>query len=82
MSRRNFYLGLWAGRQIGVPEALLRSYAHSVVAADYEEPGHEDVIRKVVSDFAANGLVVTRDEIKRQLHRTQAIAARQFSMSD
>ena len=81
VSRRNFYLGLWAGRQLGIAEERLGEYAHSVVAADYEEPGPEDVIRKLARDFAANNLVVTREEVELQLCRTRAIAARQFAVS-
>jgi hypothetical protein len=82
VSRGNFYLGLWAGRQIGIAEALLHDYARSVVAAEYEESGSEDVFRKVLLDFAANGVAVTRDEIERQLYRSCAVAARQFAASD
>lgn len=82
VARRNFYLGLWAGRQIGVSEEALRDYASSVVLADFEEPGHEDVIRKLERDFRANGLVLTRDEFNRQLCRTRAIAARQFAIAE
>jgi hypothetical protein len=36
VSRRNFYLGLWAGHQLGIREELLRDYACSVAATDYE----------------------------------------------
>jgi hypothetical protein len=82
VSRRNFYLGLWAGRQLGIAEERLREYAHGVVVADYEEPGYEDVIRKLARDFAANGQALTRDEVERQIYRTWAIAARQFAVSD
>jgi hypothetical protein len=82
VSRGNFYLGLWAGRQIGIAEGLLHDYARSVAAAEYEEPGSEDVFRKLLLDFAANGVAVTRDEIERQLYRSRAVAARQFAASD
>jgi hypothetical protein len=40
------------------------------------------VIRKLAGDFAANNLVLTREEFERQLCRTRAIAARQFAASD
>jgi len=76
VSRGNFYLGLWAGRQLGVAEALLHDYARSVAAAEYEEPGAEDVFRKLMR------VAVTRDEIEDQLYRSRAIAARQFAASD
>jgi hypothetical protein len=82
VSRGNFYLGLWAGRQMGIAEMMLGDYARGVVAADYEEPGHEDVIRKLARDFDAKGLIVNRDEIERQLSRMRAVAARQFARSD
>jgi hypothetical protein len=82
VSRGNFYLGLWAGRQIGIADALLHDYARSVAAAEYEEPGSEDVFRKLLRDFAANGVAVSRDEIEHQLYRSRAVAARQFAASD
>ncbi|HUN47951.1 MAG TPA: ATPase inhibitor subunit zeta [Stellaceae bacterium] len=82
ISRRNFYLGLWAGRQLDLPEAALGAYAQTVVEADHEEPGHDDVIRKIAGDFAAHDVAMTRAEILRQLIRTHLLAARQFGMSD
>ena len=82
VSRGNFYLGLWAGRQIGVAEALLHDYARTVAAAEYDEPGSEDVFRKLMHDFAAHGVAVARDEIEHQLFRSRAVAARQFAASD
>jgi hypothetical protein len=82
VSRGNFYLGLWAGRQFGLCHTALHDYARSVVEADYEEPGHEDVLRKLARDFAVSDCTMPREEIERQLCRTQAIAARQFSTSD
>jgi hypothetical protein len=82
VSRRNFYLGLWAGRQLDLPEEALRAYAETVVEADHEEPGHDDVIRKIARDFAERGQAMTRAEILRQLIRTHLLAARQFGMSD
>jgi hypothetical protein len=82
IARRNFYLGLWAGRALGLADNALLEYACSVVAADYEEPGHEDVIRKLRADFAAAGLATTRDEIVRELCLAQTIAVRQLATSD
>ncbi len=82
IARRNFYLGLWAGQALGFADDVLQRYARSVVEADYEETGHEDVIRKLLRDFAAAGSAMTRPEIERQLRHTQTIAARHLSMSD
>src|SRR5215472_1214488 len=82
VSRRNYYLGLWAGRRIGVPEKQLRNYALSVVEADFAAPGHEDVVRKLSDDFAASGERVSEDEILQQMQRSSAVAARQFIETD
>jgi hypothetical protein len=82
VSRRNFYLGLWAGRQLGIPAELLRSYACSVAAADYEQPGCEDVLRKLARDFTATGLVFPGEEVEHQLRRAWATAVWQFAESD
>jgi hypothetical protein len=82
ISRANFYLGLWAARQLGLGQEELSDYARTVVAADFEEPGTEDVVRKLVLDFTARGVVVSRDELRRQLRRTRALARRQFAASD
>ena len=61
IARRNFYLGLWAGRTLGLADNALLEYACSVVAADYEEPGRDDVIRKLLGDFAGCGDPAGRD---------------------
>jgi hypothetical protein len=42
------------------------AYARSVVKADFEEPGDEDVFRKVRGDFDAKGV----DQSDHQLRRT------------
>jgi len=82
VARRNFYLGLWAARQLGINQDLLRDYAQSVVAADFEEPGLEDVFRKLARDFAVTGLAFPREEVERQLRRAWTIAVWQFAQSD
>ena len=44
--------------------AIRQAYARDVVAADFEEAGHEDVVRKVRADFDAAGIVQTEDQIR------------------
>ncbi|MDP6601098.1 MAG: DUF1476 domain-containing protein [Phycisphaerales bacterium] len=53
MARRNFRLGLWAAGLLGKEGEDAEAYARSVVKSDFEEPGEEDVVRKVVADLAA-----------------------------
>ena len=50
-ARRNKLLGLWAAGLLGKTGADADAYAKTVVAADFEEAGDEDVFRKVRSRF-------------------------------
>ncbi len=54
-ARRAKLLGLWAGEQVGKSGADAEAYAKSVVMADFEEAGDEDVFRKVRADLDAGG---------------------------
>ncbi|MDO5648679.1 DUF1476 domain-containing protein [Paracoccus sp. (in: a-proteobacteria)] len=50
-ARRNRLLGEWAAELLGKTGEDARAYALSVVSADFEEPGEEDVYRKVAADL-------------------------------
>lgn len=52
-ARRNKLLGLWAAGLLGKSGEAAAQYASEVVAADFEEVGDEDVIRKVAGDLGA-----------------------------
>lgn len=54
-ARRNRKLGAWAAEQMGLSGAEAEAYAKSVVAADFEEAGDDDVFRKVRGDLDAKG---------------------------
>ena len=51
--RRNKLLGLWAAEKLGKAGDAAQEYARSVVKADFEEAGDEDVFRKIRQDFDA-----------------------------
>ena len=55
-ARRNKLLGMWAAEKLGKSGAEAEAYAKSVVMADFEEAGDEDVIRKVRKDLEGSGL--------------------------
>ena len=73
VARRNKLLGLWAAEQLGLAGEAAETYARSVVAADLEEAGDEDVIRKLMADLA--GVGIGDGEIRTAL-KDKAIAAR------
>ena len=63
-ARRNKLLGLWAAEKLGKSGTDAEAYAKSVVVADFEEAGDEDVVRKVKNDFALAGVSITDTEIR------------------
>lgn len=50
-ARRNRLLGEWAASLLGKEGEEARSYAMSVVTADFQQPGDEDVFQKVATDL-------------------------------
>jgi hypothetical protein len=50
-ARRNKLMGLWVAEALGKNAADAAEYAKAVVKADFEEAGHEDVMRKVLADL-------------------------------
>lgn len=50
-ARANKLLGLWAAEQLGISGEEAAAYALTVIKADFEEAGHEDVVRKVAADL-------------------------------
>jgi hypothetical protein len=60
-ARCNKLLGLWAAELMGKTGAEAEAYAREVVAADFEEAGHDDVIRKVMGDI---GSLATEETVR------------------
>jgi hypothetical protein len=54
-ARRNKLLGLWAADRLGKSGADAEAYAKTVVMADFQEAGDDDVLRKVQADLEAGG---------------------------
>jgi len=66
-ARRNKRLVLWAAELMGVTGDAAQAYAREVIKADLEEPGEEDVVRKIRRDFDAKGVGKSDHEIRRQM---------------
>jgi hypothetical protein len=71
-ARRAKLLGLWAATEAGKSGADADAYAKSVVMADFEEAGDNDVFRKVHGDLIARG-VVTRDEARHKAQHKESL---------
>lgn len=68
MARRNKMLGLWAAEKLGLASGEADAYAKTVVMADFDEPGDEDVYRKVRADFDAKGAKISDEDIRRAMN--------------
>lgn len=66
-ARRNKLLGLWAAAKMGLSDAEAADYAASVVKADFEEAGDDDVFRKVKADLDAKGAGLSDHQIRREM---------------
>lgn len=76
--RRNKLLGLWAAEKLGLTGADAETYAKSIVKADFEQPGDEDVLRKLRTDFSAKGISIDDSELHRMLSEKMGEAVRQI----
>jgi len=50
-ARRNKLVGIWAAELLGRKGPDADAYAIEVVKSDFEEAGHEDVVRKLTGDL-------------------------------
>lgn len=77
-ARRNRLLGLWAAGKLGMTGDAAAAYAKEVVAADFEEAGDSDVLRKVAGDFAKKGVATSEAEIRAMMGELMAEAVAQL----
>ena len=77
-ARRNKVLGLWAAGRLGKTGADAEAYAKSVVLADFEEIGDDDVVRKVLTDFQGANLPDTEQDIRRVMDEALARAVQEI----
>jgi hypothetical protein len=66
-ARRNKLLGLWAAGELGLSGADAEAYAKAVVMSDFEKPGEEDVVEKVVADFKAKGIEMSAHRVRKHM---------------
>jgi hypothetical protein len=77
-ARRNRLLGEWAAAKMGLTPEETEAYRKSVVQADFEEAGDEDVIRKVLGDLVAAGQDVDEATVRTTLEEKAVEARRQL----
>ena len=80
-ARRNRLLGQWAAERMGLSAAETDAYAKSVVQADFEEVGDEDVIRKLLGDLTSAQVETSEGELRAALE-AKTVEARRALMGE
>ena len=76
--RRNKLLGLWAAEKMGISGDAADAYAKEVVMSDFEKPGEEDVVEKVMSDFNDKNTGVAEKELRAEMAQLMGTAREQI----
>jgi hypothetical protein len=66
-ARRNKLLGLWVAKKLGKSDEEATEYAMSVIKADMEEDGDDDVFRFVKQDLIAGGANLSDVQIREKM---------------
>ena len=80
-ARRNRLVGQWAAAKMSLTAEETDSYSKSVVQADFEEVGDEDVIRKIMGDLTGAQVETTDEEVRQALVDLAVEARRQLMES-
>jgi len=77
-ARRNKLLGHWAADKMGLTAEEAEAYGKSVVQADFEEAGDDDVLRKVQGDLTTAGVEADEASVRAAMEELMVEARRQF----
>ena len=75
-ARRNKYLGQWVSKILGYDEEKEKEYIQSVIKADFQEAGDEDVFRKLKTDLKDYN--ISDEEIRKQMDELNEKAKSEF----
>jgi hypothetical protein len=78
-ARRNKLLGLWLAELFGLTGEAADAYAQEVVVSDFERPGDDDVVEKVLADCKERGVDMDEHKIRRHMTTLEAEATAQIN---
>ena len=78
-ARRNKYLGQWASQILGYSSEQETEYIQSVIKADFQEAGDEDVFRKIKADLKDHN--VSDEDIRNKMKEFDEKAKSDFIQS-
>ena len=80
-ARRNRLVGHWAAEAMKLTPEESDAYAKSVVQADFEEAGDDDVVRKLIADLGQAGIETDETTVRQALADRTIEARRQLMES-
>lgn len=78
-ARRAKLLGRWAAGHMGLSDEAADNYAKSVVIADLEEAGIEDLFRKIRADLDQHAVTLSDHQIRAKMEECLAEARAQIA---
>jgi len=76
-ARRNKLLGLWAAEQMGITGESADAYAKEVVVSDFDRPGDDDVLEKVLKDLTDKGVDISAHRVRKEMDQLLEVAREQ-----
>ena len=79
LARTNKYLGEWAAKILGInSEDKKQNYIQEIIKSDLQEPGQEDVFRKIKNDFKVASISMDDKEIRLAMEKSLQNAKEDF----
>ena len=75
-ARKNKYLGQWVSKTLLYDEQKEKEYIQSIIKADFEEVGDEDVFRKLKADLKDHN--ISEEEIRKKMDELSEKAKSDF----
>ena len=75
-ARRNKYLGQWVSQKLGYDLEKEKEYIQSVIKADFQEAGDEDVFRKIKADLKDQN--ISDEDIRKKMDTLNEKAKSEF----
>ena len=64
-AKKNKYLGQWVSQKLGYDSEKEKEYIQSVIKADFQEAGDEDVFRKIKADLKEQN--ISDEDIRKKM---------------
>ena len=75
-AKRNKYLGQWVSQKLGYDADKEKEYIQSVIKADFQEAGDEDVFRKIKTDLKGHN--ISDEDIRKKMKELDEKAKSDF----